>query len=105
MIIYEVNLTIAADIKDEYMAWLTNHVQEMLQFPGFLEAITLHDYEKNDDSFIYLTVHYLIDNKEHLHSYLEKHAPEMRAKGLKRFPNKLTATRRTFEVIQKAAHR
>lgn len=104
MIIYEVNLKIAADIQIEYMQWLEQHVQEMLQFTGFLEAITLKDEETDDPAFVNLTVHYLMDTKENLQHYLNEHSQNMRAKGLKKFPNKFTATRKTFEVIQKASN-
>ncbi|WP_281286476.1 DUF4286 family protein [Legionella geestiana] len=37
-IIYEVNLSVDADILEEYVAWLQEHVRLMLQFPGFQSA-------------------------------------------------------------------
>ena len=38
MVIYEVNLAIDEGIYTEFRLWLKEHVNEMLQFPGFIQA-------------------------------------------------------------------
>ena len=105
MVIYEVNLQVAADIFDEYLRWMIIHVQKMLTFPGFIEAKYLKEYAVEEVNplqlnFIHLTIQYFIDTKEHLSHYLQHEASRMREEGLQLFPGKFTATRRVFEILE-----
>lgn len=99
MVIYEVNLKIASEAYEDYMAWILTHVQEMLQFPGFLEAACLKEYGIEDQEFKAITLQYRVESKKSLEHYLTNHAKAMREDGLRRFPGKFSVTRRTFEVI------
>lgn len=100
MVIYEVNLSIDKEVYNEYKAWLDEHIQEMLQFPGFLNATVLQQAEDNEDSDNrkHVTVQYQLESVEDLQSYFDEHAPKMRGDGIKRFEGRFTANRRTFEV-------
>ncbi len=44
--IYEVTLSVDREIVDAFDDWLANHVQEMLDVPGFLKA---ESFEIEDD--------------------------------------------------------
>jgi hypothetical protein len=52
MIIYEVNLTVAPDVTDEYAAWLRPHIAHILEIDGFLGAEWLDrdTVDENGDS-------------------------------------------------------
>lgn len=98
MWIYEVNLKILTTIFDEYMAWLTPHVEEMLTFQGFQSARYLSEDPATDEDFTQLTVAYEVASLTDLEHYFAHHAQAMREDGMKRFPNQFSATRRIMEV-------
>lgn len=100
MIVYEVNLSIDNKIYKDYKDWLDDHIQEMLKFPGFVNATLMHqsmDEDKSDNQKR-LTVQYQIERAEDLQNYMQEHAPKMRMNGIKQFEGQFTATRRTLEV-------
>lgn len=98
MVIYEVNLAINSDIYSEYTSWLQDHAKEMLQFPGFIQAILLKPEQEGLSEQKQLTVQYQLENRESLERYLVEFAPKMRAGGINLFKDQFSATRRIFEV-------
>lgn len=100
MVIYEVNLRIKSDIYDDYMGWLTPHVEEMLTFKGFKSARYLSEQRAEEDGFRKITVQYVLENMADLDHYLENHSKRMRDDGLLKFPNQFSATRRFFEITK-----
>lgn len=99
MIIYEVNLNIDDDIYPEFKVWLNEHVKEMLQFPGFIQASFLKQEKDKDSCQEKLTIQYQLNDKEALDRYFSEFAPMMREKGLALFKNKFFAERRIFELL------
>lgn len=99
MVIYEVNIVVAADVFLKYKDWLKSHIRKMLAFPGFLRAQTLQEEKENDDLNKYLTVQYELQSLEFLNDYMENHAEKLRQEGLAAFPGKFTITRRIFQVL------
>lgn len=95
MIIYEVNLHIKPETFDAYYAWLQPHVQQMLNFDGFIHAEILHDQSHPHK----LTVVYHIESQKQLDSYLQHHAQKMRDEGMKQFTGQFSASRRIFERL------
>ena len=97
MIIYEVNLTIEVQIYAEFRLWLKEHVNEMLQFPGFIQASILKPEVENSDQEK-LTVQYTLESRADLERYFSEFAAMMREKGIIRFNDKFKATRNIFEI-------
>lgn len=97
MIVYEINLTIDMEIISQFEIWLKEHIKEMLQFPGFIEAAILKPEFDSPHQKEALTVQYLVENREFLEHYFIVHAEKMREKGLISFKNKFSAERRIFE--------
>ena len=98
MVVYEVNLTINSDIYSEFTVWLKGHVKEMLQFPGFIQASIFkpeHDDVADQET---LTVQYQLETRDDLERYFTEFAPKFREEGIKRFPDKFSATRRIFKI-------
>ena len=98
MVIYEVNLSIDRAIYTEYTLWLEEHAREMIQFPGFIQALILKQDQGDDSSQEKLTIQYQVESREDLESYLIEFAPKMREEGMKRFKDKFSASRRIFMV-------
>ncbi|HHF7365596.1 TPA: DUF4286 family protein [Legionella bozemanae] len=98
MVIYEVNLAIDGDIFTQYQLWLKDHVKEMLQFPGFIQACILKLETDSISSKEKLTVQYQLEDRDSLTLYFNKFAAKMREDGINRFKDKFSAERRIFEV-------
>lgn len=98
MVIYEVNLNINKEIYAEFELWLKDHIKEMLQFPGFIQACLLKPEE--DEAFTQekLTVQYQLENKESLERYFTEFSAKMREEGIRRFKDQFSATRRILAV-------
>ncbi|NNL89678.1 MAG: DUF4286 family protein [Marinicaulis sp.] len=94
-ILYEVNVTLAPDIREAYAKWLGAHVDEMLSIDGFIGASVYVDTE--DDCK--MTAHYILRDQAALDSYLAEHAPHMREDGVKHFGDKFKATRRVMQTL------
>ncbi len=108
MLIYEVNLTVDADIATEYSTWLREHVRELLELDGF-EGATW--YRRTEDSASipeetapegerYWTVQYFIRDKDTLNTYLDEHADRFRQDGLDRYEGQFTAERRILKRVR-----
>lgn len=97
MVIYEVNLTINKAIYSKFTLWLKDHVNGMLQFPGFIQASIFKPEEEISDQEK-LTIQYQLECRADLERYFTEFAPRMRAEGIKRFNDNFTAARRIFEV-------
>lgn len=100
MIVYEVNLDIAAEAFAAYRAWLDEHVREMLALPGFVSAEILECREPTPaPEHHHLVVTYRLADEKALERYLREDAPRMRADGMVRFGGKFTATRRILQAL------
>lgn len=97
MVIYEVNLTINRAVYSEFTLWLKEHVNEMLQFPGFIQASIFKPEEEISDQEK-LTIQYQLESRADLERYFTDFAPRMREEGIKRFSDKFSASRGIFEV-------
>ncbi len=98
MTIYEVNLTVTADI-DSFALWLDEHIREILRIDGFVSA-EWFEVEHDTPNEKQWTVHYRLHNRESLDAYFTHHAERMRADGLQRFGGKFSATRRVLGVCR-----
>lgn len=86
--IYEVNLSVDAAIKQDYLTWLKAHIKEMLDLPCFDRAFLFEDQEGQ------WVVQYQAQSRQAIDDYLEKYAEKMRGDGTNRFAGQFQATRR-----------
>jgi len=101
MLIYEVNLTVAADVASPFARWLTLHIQEMLAIDGFCWA-TLYDRDHADDGTKRcITVHYGVSDRDQLENYFAQHAARMRDDGRAKFGDAFTADRRVLTEVER----
>lgn len=94
MVIYEVNVSVNADIYHEYYLWLLEHMDDMLKVEGFKKVeIGIVENAENDGKKR-IRVSYSIDSYDNLQLYLTQHAPKMRAAGIEKFGDQFHADRR-----------
>lgn len=101
-VVYEVNIDLDATLRDEYLAWLRAHVDEICALPGFLGACIL---EVTDPAAAAgrasLCVQYRLSGPAALGAYLADHAPRLRAEGQERFGGHFTASRRVLAALDR----
>ena len=98
MIVYVVELEMDNALRDEYLAWLHDHVREMLALPGFIGAETLIRCEPPPPAGRFIVqVHYRLRDRAAWDGYLAHHAPDMRQAGLARFGQRIHASRSVLE--------
>ena len=98
MVIYEVNLVIDIDVYPQFQVWLKKHAEEMLQFPGFIQASILKPEKEEIPNQEKLTVQYQVEDRAALEIYFTEFAPKMRGDGISLFKDKFSAERSIFEV-------
>lgn len=99
MIVYVVELDMPAELREEYMAWLTDHVRGMLALPGFLDAMISARIDPPPPAGRFVAcVHYQLRDRATWQAYLAEHAPRMRAAGIARFGDRVQATRTLLET-------
>lgn len=99
MIFYEVNIEMEASYRNELLAWLEEHVKEVLALNYFKTAqiLELINQEKNDQCTFRIT--YTTSSMERLQEYFQKDAPAMRTKGVEKFGDKMKSFRRIFKEV------
>jgi len=96
-IIYEVRLKIESHFKEAFLLWLPDHINDMLQLPGFISAKLYEEMECGDIQKEHdFVVQYKLDSKQTLLRYFDQYAPKMREEGLKRFGEHFTASRKVM---------
>ncbi|HEX4299480.1 MAG TPA: DUF4286 family protein [Gammaproteobacteria bacterium] len=101
-LVYEVTLDIDAGAATEFDAWLKEHVREMLALPGFHDARILKP-EGAEPGSERRVVQYTLGSRAELDHYVAEHAPRMREDGVRRFGDKMKASRRVFDLDIPAA--
>lgn len=105
MVIYEVNIDLAAEVHAEYLEWLQAHVAEICTLPGFTGAEV---FEVTDPppaaGRVGLCTQYRLVDQAALDAYLRDHAPRLRADGMARFGARFRASRRVLSAPGAAVH-
>lgn len=100
MVIYEVNITVAAEAAHDYRIWLEQHVLDLLVLPGFIAAeISEIEDPRPADGATGFVVHYKLQTHAALDSYLRDFAPQVRARGEERFPGQFQISRRVLAMV------
>lgn len=98
-LIYEVNLSVDAEVIDDYRAWLAGHVEQMLRIPGFVAAEVLEVVDPPAAmGQAALSVRYRVHSMAALQDYFEHRAAAMREDGRRRFGDRFRAERRVLRA-------
>jgi len=101
MIVYEVTLCVDAEVAGDYASWLSDHVEAMLELPGFVSAQRERLLDPAQPGKVVWVVRYLLPDRDALDAYFATQAGRMRADGLARFPGRFSASRRILAVEAK----
>ena len=103
MLVYEVNLSVDAEVAPAFAAWLPGHVADLLALPGFLSADIFRIEEPAvAPGEVGLSVRYLLRDRAALEAYLRDHAARLRTEGTARFGGRFHADRRVLSPVSDA---
>lgn len=102
MLLYEVNVSIASDLAQEYLIWLRSHIRQMLMIDGFASAKILLDTSSNntDNKITKIVAQYEVVSEIKLNNYFRDHAERMRSQLPEKYLNYLQIHRRVLSVEQ-----
>lgn len=98
MVSYIVSLSVRWEVYEQYVEWLkTEHIQEVLACPGFLEAeLLLKKGGSMESSSREVKIVYKIKDEESVKAYLSEYALPLREKGLEKFSGQFSAAREVW---------
>ncbi len=101
MIINEVNISIAQDVRDSFAEWLKVHAQDMVATGCFKDAkyFEVKDFENPAGKSCKFTTHYFADSLEDLDRYLNNYAAKLRQDGIDKFGGQFNASRRLLTAF------
>ena len=103
MIIYNVTVNIDDTVHDEWLAWIKEHIPQVLATGKFIDAKLTKVLVEEELGGQTYSIQYKAHNREALDAYYAQDAERLRADGLKRFADKMLAFRTELEVIDEYA--
>lgn len=105
MIIYNVTLNIDNSIHDQWLQWMKNkHINEVLATGQFISARLVKVLVEEEMNGTTYSVQYVAPSRDHLESYYQNYALQLRKEGLKLFADKMLAFRTELEVLEEFYH-
>jgi hypothetical protein len=99
MIIYNVTVNIDDSIHDDWLAWIKEHIPQVLATGKFTEAKLTKVLVKEELGGTTYSVQYKAISREALEAYYKEDAEKLRGDGLKKFADKMLAFRTELEII------
>ncbi len=96
--IYEVNLEVKENIKNEFLDWLQTHMKSMISVPGFQSANAFDVLD--DDPIFKIRVQYKVDSLKSLNHYFAHKAKNVRQEMILKFGDKIQTERRILRPIE-----
>mgnify|MGYP000167699059 FL=1 len=99
MIIYNVTINIDASIHDEWLAWIKEHIPQVLATGKFDKALLTKVLVEEELGGHTYSVQYTSHSREALDAYYNEDAEKLKAEGLKKFADKMLAFRTELQVV------
>ena len=98
-IIYNVTINIDDSVHDEWLAWIKEHIPQVLATGKFADAKLTKVLVKEEMGGTTYSIQYKAHSRTALDAYYAEDAERLRGNGLKRFADKMLAFRTELEVI------
>jgi quinol monooxygenase YgiN len=97
MLLYQVDQEVDASVAEEFAAWLPGHVAKVVAQGGFAGADVFRDETASAPARF--SVHFRVPDRGTLDRYLQASAPALRADLERRYPGKISASRRVLTHV------
>ncbi len=99
MYIYNVTLSIDESIHKEWLAWIQNHIPEVLATGKFTSAKLTQVLVEEDMGGITYSVQYTAKSRADLDNYYKEDAERLRTGGMQKFADKMLAFRTELKIV------
>ncbi|MBP0902664.1 DUF4286 family protein [Mariniflexile gromovii] len=99
MIIYNVTSNIDESIHDEWLAWIKEHIPQVLATGKFEKATLTRVLVEEDMGGVTYSVQYRTYSREALDAYYREDAEKLRSEGLKKFADKVLSFRTELQIL------
>ena len=100
MYIYNVTINIDESVHLEWLTWMETHIPEVLNTGKFTAAKLTEVLVDEDMGGKTYSVQYSANTKEDIENYYKNDAERLRAKGLKKFSDKMLSFRTELKLIK-----
>ena len=100
MYIYNVTINIDESVHLEWLTWMETHIPEVLNTGKFTAAKLTEVLVDEDMGGRTYSVQYSANTKEDIENYYKYDAERLRAKGLKKFNDKMLSFRTELKLIK-----
>ena len=100
MYIYNVTINIDDSAHDEWLSWIQEHIQEVLETGKFASAKLTQVLVEEEMGGVTYSVQYTANTREDLDEYYRVDAPKLRSDGMTRFADKMVAFRTELKVVK-----
>ncbi|TVZ56411.1 uncharacterized protein DUF4286 [Lutibacter sp. Hel_I_33_5] len=100
MYIYNVTVNIEESVHEEWLAWMQDHISEVLNTGKFISAKLTQVLVEEDMGGITYSIQYTANSREDLDEYYKEDAPKLRSEGMKKFADKMLTFRTELKVIK-----
>ncbi len=100
MYIYNVTINIDESVHLEWLTWMETHIPEVLNTGKFTAAKLTEVLVNEDMGGRTYSVQYSANTKEDIENYYKNDAEGLRAKGLKKFSDKMLSFRTELKLIK-----
>ena len=100
MYIYNVTINIDEIVHLEWLTWMETHIPEVLNTGKFTAAKLTEVLVNEDMGGRTYSVQYSANTKEDIENYYKNDAERLRAKGLKKFSDKMLSFRTELKLIK-----
>ena len=99
MYIYNVTINIEESVHEEWLIWIQDHIQEVLNTGRFVSAKMTQVLVEEEMGITY-SVQYTANTREDLDEYYRVDAPKLQSDGIKKFADKMVAFRTELKVVK-----
>lgn len=100
MIVYNITIKIPPAVEQDWIEWQKReHIPEVMATGLFTEYKFFRLLEQDESEGITYVVQYFSDSFENYEKYIEKHAPLLRDKVLKKWGDQFIAFRTVMQVV------
>jgi len=101
MLVYNITLKIDPEIEKEWVKWQQEeHIPEVISTKLFSEYKFFHLLEQDETDGITYVVQYFTSSMENYNDYIEKFAPLLRKKSIKKWGDRVIYFRTIMELVQ-----
>ena len=99
MIIYNVTSNIDKSVHEQWLAWIKEHIPQVLSSGCFMEAKLTKVLVEDEEGSVTYSVQYRAKSREDLERYYNSYAAPLRQDAMRLFADKVLSFRTELEVV------